>query len=248
MFANRDGRFLASLLERGVSESGPNKLVTFTARFRLVYEYADGDWQECEDMEITGYFYLEKTDGSLNTYTIEKLKQALGWDGRDPFWLEDAELDEDLLVQLTLGHEEYEGKSRLKIKWIDARDAQPSGVKRSDDSARRAISNRIGAKFRAHAGGTPRPAPPPTTKKPAPTKAKRPSKPPAASAPPRASTMDEAWAIFVETCPESMDDAARETQWFKILGELVPHKSPEQFTADDWQKVADEGPGKLVPF
>lgn len=35
-----------------------------------------------EELEITGHFFLEKKDGSLNTSQIDPLKWAFGWDGR----------------------------------------------------------------------------------------------------------------------------------------------------------------------
>lgn len=252
MLLNREGHFKARILEAGVSETGSNQLVTFVARFAIDQEYYpnDAQWYDVsnEGAEITGYFYLEKKDGSLNTRAIESLCEALGWDGRDVFWLQDTDLG-DRLVQLTIAMETYENKTRPKVRWINHEDAEPtSGVKRADGTARTAIANRLSGKLRANAGGTPRPAPAPTSSKPKPPAPKTPAKPPAPDTPPRATTMDEAWEIFVSECPDNMSDKERERQWFHILAQMFPGKEITQLTPADWQKFAEEGPAQIVPF
>lgn len=247
MLLNRDGRFKARLIERGVGETGPNKLVTFTARFLVEQEYRDGDWCDvtAENAEITGYFYLEKKDGSINTIAIDQLKAGLGWDGRDPFWLEDADLA-DLLVQITVAMESYDGKTRAKVKWIDHADAEPTrGVQRAEGAARTAIANRLGPKLRANAGGSPRPAPVPTAPKPSPTAPRAPKAPA-----PRANvaTADEAWAVFNAAFPNENSPGERERQWFKMLAEMFPDRDLAELTADEWNRVAEEAPNRIVPF
>lgn len=242
MLLNREGRFKARIIEHGVDETGPNKLVTFTARFQVEQEYRNDDWSDIktEKAEITGYFYLEKRDGSINTVAIEQLKASLGWDGRDPFWLQDTDFD-DRLVQITVALESYDGKTRPKVKWLSHEDAEPTqGVARADGPARLAIGNRLGPKLRANAGGAPRPAPAPSTPKPAPPR------PPAPRA--SATTGDEAWAVFVGAFPAEVSAAERERQWFKILAELFPGKDVAQLTADEWKRVAEEALRRIVPF
>jgi len=114
MLPNREGLFHAYPVEIGVDETGPNKLTTAVIRFRLFEELKDGQWQDCfdEGLEIVGYFYLECRDGSLNEITLDSLKNALGWDGRDVFWLQETHLAEHP-VQVKLGFEQYNGKTRL---------------------------------------------------------------------------------------------------------------------------------------
>jgi hypothetical protein len=130
---------------------------------------------------------------SANTITIDHLKSAFGWDGRDPFWLQDADFSQHV-VQLKLAFETYDNKTRLKVQYVDAEDATPSGVPQADDAARRAIGTRLGSKFRANAGGTPAAAPKPNPgSRPAPPK---PASAAAPSAPPQIAagiTMQQAW-------------------------------------------------------
>ena len=253
MLPNREGRFKAAVGDHGVAETGPNRLATFVCQYRPVSELVNGEWVDvAEDFEISGYHYLEKKDGSINQVTVDSLKAAFGWDGRDPFWLQDGDLD-GLVVQIKLGFEDYNGKQRIKVQFVDAEDASPRDVPKADDGSRRSINTRLGAKFRALAGGSPAPAPKPTAARPAPA---RPSAP-AASAPPAETasaqaTMQEAWAAFVPHCvdrdgkPLSQEDA--EGEWFHVLGQLFPGRQPDDLSPADWAVMRADGPGHITPF
>lgn len=257
MLPNREGRFKATIVEHGVAETGPNKLATFVCRFQLTQELINGEWEPVEeDLDITGYFYLEKRDGTLNSVTIDHLKSAFGWDGRDPFWLQDADFAQ-LLVQVKLAFETYDNKTRLKVQYVDAEDATPSGIPQADDAARRTIATRLGAKFRANAGGTPAPAPKPS--RPAPPKPKpaaTPSAPrPAPAAPAHGLTMQQAWQAFTKACPQGYTTQQVEEEWFRRLGEMFPGRQPEQLAPQEWARFAAEGTtfpaeisGENVPF
>ena len=60
-------------------------------------------------------------------------------------------------MQIKLAYETYDNKTRLKVQYIDAEDATPTGVPKADDAARRSIATRLGARLRANAGDTPTP-------------------------------------------------------------------------------------------
>lgn len=252
MLPDREGLFHAYPVEIGVNESGPNNLATATIRFKLFEELTDGKWLDClgENLEITGYFYLECRDGSLNTVTIEALKAALGWDGRDPFWLQETDLAEHP-VQVRLGFEKYDGKTRLKVRFLNPSGATGgAGVTKADEAKKRAIRDRLGTKLRSLAGPAPagKPKAPPTKR----TTPAPPAKPPAE---PEASdralepTMEDAWAEFCKHCPpEKWDQEAIEKEWFRIIPELFPGKQPDELTGAEWATMRDEGPGKIIPF
>lgn len=91
MLANREGLFHGYPVEIGLGETQQNKLLQVVILYRLSEELVRGEWVDiaAEGLEITGYHILEKRDHTLNETTIESLKAALGWDGRDPFWLQD---------------------------------------------------------------------------------------------------------------------------------------------------------------
>jgi hypothetical protein len=242
MLPNREGLFNAYPVEVGVDETGPNKLATCVVNFRLYEELQpSGEWADCsaEGLQVTGYFYLEKKDGSLNTITIDSLKAALGWDGRDPFWLQEADLSQHA-VQVKLAFEEYGGKTRLKVQYLNPFGSTGTGlVTKADAPTRRAITNRMGPKLRALAG----PSQPATPK--APTPPAPPVEPPQA---PEA-TMEQAWEEFVKHCPpEKWDQESIEKEWFRIIAELFPGKQPDQLSPAEWATMRDQGPGRIIPF
>jgi hypothetical protein len=250
MLPDREGRFKASIVEYGVAETGPNRLATFICRFSLTQELAGSEWMAVdENLDITGYFYLEKRDGSINTVTVDQLKSAFGWDGRDPLWLQDADFSE-LVVQVKLEFELYEGKPRLKVRYVDAAGATPAGVPRADEGARRALSTRLGSKLRALAGGTPAQAPKPAGR---PTTPAAPAKPavPAKSAPATAAktaTMQQAWEVFARQCPQGWPSKEVEKEWFRILAELFPGKAVDSLSPADWALVLEQAPGHILPL
>jgi len=259
MIPNREGLFNAYPADVGVNETGPNKLATCIINFRLYEELQpSGEWADCSDeqFEVTGYFYLEKRDGSLNTITLDSLKSALGWDGRDPFWLQETDLSEHA-VQVKLAFDEYNGKTRLKVQYLNPYGSTGGGgVKKAEGTAKTAIRNRMGSKLRALAG----PAQPATSKPAAPPKLP-PAKPKAPAAPASApsptpsvepsaeATMEQAWGEFVKHCdPDKWDQQAVEAEWFRILAEMFPGKQPDELSPAEWATMRDEGPTKIIPF
>ena len=248
MIPTQEGRYLAWTLERGVGDTGPNDLATFMATFQLAQvKDASGNWQDLpQDPELTisHYFYLEKLDGQPHTHQIKKLQEAYGWDGQDPFWLQDEDLPEDHLVQLTLAYEDdQQGRPRMRVQWIDGADSTGFGVKRTDDEgARQALRNKMAPKLGAISGGTtPAKATPPGKPKP-PAKANAKASPPRRSAP--AKTAEKPWdegrtweylvnlavAAGKETQPE------QEEIWFEVLGQVGP--DADKMNAKDWAKAA----------
>lgn len=243
MLPTREGLFNAYPVEIGIDETGPNNLATCIIRFDLYEELQpDGQWADCagENWEITGYFYLEKKDGSLNTLTLDALKAALGWDGRDPFWLQETDLSEHP-VQVKLGFEEYGGKTRIKVQYLNPFGSTGGGgVSKADDATRRTISNRLGSKLRAMAAPAPKTEPAPPAEPAAPVEQPR---------DPEAATMEEAWGEFCKHCPPpKWDQAAVEAEWFRIIAELFPGKQPDELTPAEWAAMRDQGPAQIIPF
>lgn len=251
MLPNREGRFKANILEHGVAETGPNKLATFICKFGLLAELANTEWvpfaPEDVGMEITGYFYLEKKDGSINTITVDSLKAAFGWDGRDPLWLQDSNFSH-LTVQVKLEFELFDGKTRLKVRYVDAEDASPAGVQKADDATRQNLSMRLGSKLRALAGGTPVQSPKPAGRPTAPAAApKAPPSSPPASPSTKPVTMQQAWEAFMKECPPGWSDGETETEWFRVLENMFPGKHVSTFTTAQWKQVLEEAPRQILP-
>jgi len=247
MLANREGTFNAYPIDIGVDETGPNSLATVIIAFGLCEERVGAEWVDCsgEGMEITAWFYLEKRDGSVNEITIERLKTALGWDGRDPFWLQDqaAELAQQA-VQVKLAFEQYNGSTSLRVQYLNPYGYEGAGISKADDAKRKAMQRRLGSKLRALAGGTP--ANPP-----------KPASPPGAPPPTQAAlsapecSMEEAWSAFCaayENAGPGGSSEDREQQWFETLAKLFAGRQPSQLTEADWAVMHDRGPAEIVPF
>ncbi|MBA2390552.1 MAG: hypothetical protein H0V67_09905 [Geodermatophilaceae bacterium] len=233
------GRYIGVPREWGVSEQGKNKIPTLVCSFDLLYYETHGQWQDvaADAMEIVGYFYLFKKDGEPNTFTIDALKESLGWDGRSLATLNDNDWSA-MEVQLTIQHEEYEGKSRPKVKFINHRDAQAGGgVEKLDPQAVKSLDAMYGAKLRAINGSTP-----PARSNGASKQSFPPEPAPTQKLPPIEAAKRAAWAAFTVKWSEYVSDNAdeapnRDTQWKTILKEAVPGKESRAFTAEDWSNI-----------
>ena len=261
MLPTREGLFNAYPVQIGIDETGPNKLATCVINFKLYEELQQsGEWDDCsaENFYISGYFYMEKRDGSLNSVTIDSLKNALGWDGRDPFWLQEMDLSEHP-VQVKLTFEQYNGKTRIKVQYLNPYGSTGSGgVTKADEGTRRSISNRLGSKLRAISGPAKPASKPAAAPKLPPAKPK--SQPPEtpAEAPPSEPastsdecTMQEAWETFCaayEKLGPTGEAEDCERQWFAILGDLFPGKQPDELSPTEWAKMRDQGGALIIPF
>jgi hypothetical protein len=228
--------------DRSVTETGQNKLATFVARYSILEEFVDGAWADVsgEGLSIDGYHYLEKRDGAVNEFTIDALKEAFGWDGRDVYWLEDNDLPN---CQITLKYETHEGRERMKIKWLNPYDSEGGMVSKATPEVRKKISGRLGSKLRAIAGTTPAAQRPTGTPKTPPRAAPKPAGPTA--------TMEDAWAAFADTQAASATPISDEwisSEWFRIIAELTGKTDPAAVTPEEWYRVKTEGPAQVVPF
>lgn len=214
--ANRDGRFNAYPTEVGVgyTEKGA---IQMGVKFVLAEEQLKGEYVNIGDeyLEISGYYYFTKKDGSVNIFTIDALKAAFGWDGTDPFWFEDnAKSLGEKPVQLQLGYEEYNGKTRLKVQFTNPYGSTAGGIKKSDDDTRRAIRNAIGSQLRALSGGKPVNTPKPSGKPASAPKAPE-ATPATPSTPPV--TSDDVWRAFSGQADSKWSDKELHAKWFKLL-------------------------------
>lgn len=258
MLPNREGTFIASVIEHGINEVGDNNLTAFVASFRLEYEATKLDWEEVtEDFVITAKAFLENKDGSINTTKVNMLKTAFGWDGRDPMWLQDTDLV-GARAQLVIGSNSWtdkktgQSRSGFEVKWINREDAKPGGVEKADDSLRAKIAAKLGPKLRAQAGGTPVKAPPPAGKPSAPPVPKPAAKLPPPTAPSAMAsgitTKELAWANWQTHFADSDGDEIRASEWQRALKELFPNRDVDTLTAEEWVRFANDAPATITPF
>jgi hypothetical protein len=175
------------------------------------------------ECEIIGYQYLVAKDGTPQERTIKNLREATGWDGQ----LESLLDGEWPMVQIVVEDEEYEGKKRRRVRWINPNNAEGgNGSLKGDDI--KMLAAKYGAKFRALSGGVPA--------KPA---AKPAAKPTAKPTPkPAGSTMEECWELIQKAYPGAEQDAL-EKEWFDTLKKALPGKHQAGFGPAEWQKVKE---------
>jgi len=238
----REGRFRGPIIDSGVDEIGDNKLVTVLLTLALDQEYIQGEWVDVRDeqLEITAYCYIDKKNGDLNETQIGMLKKTFGWDGRSPFWFEDTPPAEMAGAQVTLKENTWEGKTSIRVGYVNPYDSQPrGGVTHADDARRRAIETKLGSKLRAKAGAsksTPRPS----------AKSKPPAAAPDAPPPnpgkqPPVSSMDDAWAACqAKGEREEMPEAEVAQKWFDAIKKVTGGTGTDDLTPEQWGAIHNE--------
>lgn len=171
---NQPGVFKALPVAWSIQESeGGSQSVALVIEFLIREEWENGEWTswaEYEDHTIRGYFYIVKRDGTVNAKQVESLAKSLGWTGD----LRAVEGDPpDRLCQIVVKEEVYQGKTQVKVKWINPEDYTP-GLMGVDAETVGGLQTRFGSLLRAAAASAlktsgPKPAAPGRAKpKPAP--------------------------------------------------------------------------------
>jgi hypothetical protein len=174
---------------------------------------------------------LVQKDGTISEITLRMLRECFGFTGPDPFELAD---NPELLakpVELVVAIEEYEGKQRSVVKYINPPGGGTGTGKPVD---RNQFKQRFGTKLRAMTGGSPAATPKPAAPKPptppaapAATKTTAPKKPTAGP-----STMEEAWGVF---CNENtgIDEQELYRRWDVLLTKIKPNHG-NNLTPEEW--------------
>lgn len=230
MLPTREGRYRAEIAEVGISEK--NNKCQIALRFKLLSEFTANDWKPCEseNLEIIGYFFLTKDDGSLNEFTVKNFKEVLMWDGRDINHILTAK---EATVQVQLAKESYNGALKMKVKYMNQFDWDGAGVT-NDQSAIDKFQRALGSKLRANSGGTSVPA--------------IKSTPPALSNPKESgfpwenaeSSADECWQKL-ESMYTELPAEVKGRAWEALIERVLPGtKEISTVTPRQWAMVMDE--------
>ena len=132
---DRPGTFRGLPLDWGVSETR-NKYPQFVSKIKAMEFYDEtGELTENKepgwvawdyDMEITAFLclYTQKDGQWVELMSVDQCKKALGWDGLSFETLANGNYAETMIL-FRVESENYEGKDRLKVQWIDKADANP---------------------------------------------------------------------------------------------------------------------------
>jgi len=148
---DRAGIFKALPVSWFVQTKDDSNTVAVVISF-LITSQLDGsewaDWTQFEDHGITGYFYVVKRDGGVNTTTVDQLVWSLGWTG-DLHEVAGMPVPAKE-VQITVKEEAWEGRPQLKVSWINPGDHKP-GPKSASDADVKKVQARFGSLLRAAA-------------------------------------------------------------------------------------------------
>ena len=126
------------------------------------------DWKEYE-VEVEGYFWLVKKDGTLNQKQVEALARHMGWDGNFESISDQSWRPTDCQVAVT--EDEWKGNIRYRAAWINGLDDVPrQGTSSLGFDDAKALQAKHGASIRALMANArqkaPKPAGKPTAPKP----------------------------------------------------------------------------------
>lgn len=172
---DRPGIFKAKPFDWSIQPSDKTKSVAVSIGFLILSQYEDGEWISWEDYEphvTRGWFYIIGKDGNLNQTAVDQLVKSLDWYG-DLKAIKNG-LPPDVVVQINVKANEYNGKTTFKAGWMNPENFVPEAFGASDDEVS-GLTAQFGSLLRA-AASVARPKTPAT--KPAPPKRSAPSKAP----------------------------------------------------------------------
>jgi hypothetical protein len=174
---DRPGLFRGEIVDYGMTkrESGA-VCIRILARLDQYWCVPDGgeieewlDWPS-GGMEANGDVYIIKKDGTLNQGVIKSLMAATGWGGsvvdiNSHEWRPNP-------CQFVIKADEYQGKVRHRIEFLNEYDRTPGGQMSSlDETDAKALELKFGGQIRALKGNAGRNEAKPKGKPPAPPKA-----------------------------------------------------------------------------
>jgi hypothetical protein len=141
-------------------------VIDFTVTAKLDEDGEWVDWSDYDDQTIEGRFYVVGKDGVPNVPNVERLARCLGW---TPDVIDDP--PPSTVVQIEVKAEEYNGRTTLKVQWLNPSDFVPAAATQSPAEVK-AFKQQFGSQMRAIAaaatkGSGAKSAPPPA-RKPAP--------------------------------------------------------------------------------
>lgn len=177
---DREGTFKAKPIAWSIHRSQGSQSVGINVQFDIVAKQEGDEWEDWTmygPCSVFGYFNVLKKDGTVNQKTVENLAEVLSWNAS--MQQITSAPPPDVVVQVVVEFNEYNGKSSYRVKWLNPGDYTHAGGGCSPDEAR-ALDAQFGSLLRASAGAV---APKPNGK---------PKSPPVKRAPAREPSLAEA--------------------------------------------------------
>jgi hypothetical protein len=144
---DREGTFLARIDDHGITET-KNGVPQWCAQLYATHMFieepdceawglTEPDWVDLDNYalprDITSYQTMFSRAGDP-TLGYDQVQAATGWDGASFADLDSMNLNGEIILIRT-AFNEYEGKTRLQVGWIDSKDADPTRSLRKLDTA-----------------------------------------------------------------------------------------------------------------
>lgn len=165
---DRPGIFRAEIVDYSLQDSQSSEAVGIACRFAPYQKLEpNGEWVDWNyGQEVYGTVWIIKADGTVNERSHNEFMRASGWDGE----LESIinKTFQPWPVKIDVQNEEYNGKTQLRVKWINHHDDEGQGMRSIEEAKAKALAAKYSAKFRAIASQakgtevTPPPPPPPS--------------------------------------------------------------------------------------
>jgi hypothetical protein len=148
---DREGIFRAKVTDIGFrppKEGVKTRMVAM--KFVATEMLVDTEWKDWSEYgaEVYGDVCLIKKDGTIHERGVETLRDALGWDGSAAS-IENGTF-EPWACQIVVAYDEYDGKTRLKVQWINHFNSEGgSGMKKATPNDTKGFDAQHGAAMRA---------------------------------------------------------------------------------------------------
>ena len=155
---DREGIFRVVPREWWIKTPREGSAVAVSFDFDIVEQWSGvgwDDWSQYDQHSVFGDYWVIKRDRTINQGTVEQLATSLGWDGN----LESVVgTPPNVVVQVTVKAEVYEGKTRYKAGWMNPGDFAPRAGASTEEVTK--ITSQFGSLLRAAAAGAARAAKP----------------------------------------------------------------------------------------
>ena len=154
---DRAGIFKARAESWRVKTFQNSAAVAISVEFVVLAELNGGEWADWtgyDEVRVWGDFFVVKKDGSPNVKTVQQLAASLDWGGS--LRQVASPPPRDLVVQITVKAEDYEGKTYYKASWLNPGDYTPTPVGASEEEIGK-LEARFGSLLKAAAGSAKKP-------------------------------------------------------------------------------------------
>ena len=155
---DREGIFRVVPREWWIKTTENSAAVSVSFNFDIIEQWDGADWvswREYEQHTVFGDYWVIKRDRTVNQGTVEQLATSLGWDGN----LESViGAPPNIIIQVSVRADTYEGKTRYKASWMNPGDFSPRSGAPPEEVTK--LSTQFGSLLRAAAAGAAKAATP----------------------------------------------------------------------------------------